>query len=127
MINDLIGQSKTLSLPLTEAQSAITVGSGDVPVLGTPALIALLEKASVQLVAPELATDESTVGIRVELNHTRATALGRSTVKATATLTAVEGRKLLFDLSAKDERGTIADGRLERFLISRERFLSKLA
>ena len=126
MINDLIGKSKTLSLTLTEAQSAITVGSGDVPVLGTPALIALLEKASVQLVAPELATDESTVGIRVGLNHTRATALGR-TVKATATLTAVEGRKLLFDLSAKDERGTIADGRLERFLISRERFLSKLA
>ena len=126
MINDLIGQSKTLSLTLTEAQSAITVGSGDVPVLGTPALIALLEKASVQLVAPELATDESTVGIRVELNHTRATALGR-TAKATATLTAVEGRKLLFDLSAEDERGTIADGRLERFLISRERFLSKLA
>ena len=126
MINDLIGQSKTLSLTLTEAQSAITVGSGDVPVLGTPALIALLEKASVQLVAPELATDESTVGIRVELNHTRATALCR-TVKATATLTAIEGRKLLFDLSAEDERGTIADGRLERFLISRERFLSKLA
>lgn len=126
MINDLIGQSKTLSLTLTEAQSAITVGSGDVPVLGTPALIALLEKASVQLVAPELATDESTVGIRVELNHTRATALCR-TVKATATLTAVEGRKLLFNLSAEDERGTIADGRLERFLISRERFLSKLA
>lgn len=126
MINDLIGKSKTLSLTLTEAQSAITVGSGDVPVLGTPALIALLENASVQLVAPELAADESTVGIRVELNHTRATALGR-TVKATATLTAVEGRKLLFDLSAEDERGTIADGRLERFLISRERFLSKLA
>lgn len=126
MINDLIGKSKTLSLTLTEAQSAITVGSGDVPVLGTPALIALLEKASVQLVAPELATDESTVGIRVELNHTRATALCR-TVKATATLTAIEGRKLLFDLSAEDERGTIADGRLERFLISRERFLSKLA
>ncbi len=126
MINDLIGKSKTLSLTLTEAQSAITVGSGDVPVLGTPALIALLEKASVQLVAPELAADESTVGIRVELNHTRATALCR-TVKATATLTAIEGRKLLFDLSAEDERGTIADGRLERFLISRERFLSKLA
>ena len=126
MINDLIGKSKTLSLTLTEAQSAITVGSGEVPVLGTPALIALLEKASVQLVAPELAADESTVGIRVELNHTRATALCR-TVKATATLTAIEGRKLLFDLSAEDERGTIADGRLERFLISRERFLSKLA
>ena len=126
MINDLIEKSKTLSITLTEAQSAITVGSGDVPVLGTPALIALLENASVQLVAPELAADESTVGIRVELNHTRATALGR-TVKATATLTAIEGRKLLFNLSAEDERGTIADGRLERFLISRERFLSKLA
>lgn len=125
-LDELIGTKKSISCELTERHSAITVGSGDVPVLGTPAMLALMEQASVQLVAPAMSEGESTVGVRVEVDHLRATGLGH-VVTATATLTSVDGRKLCFDLEVQDEKGVIGKGHLERFLITKDRFLSKLA
>lgn len=120
-----LNETKTLEVTLQEGHSAITVGSGDLPVLGTPAMIALMENASVQLLAPHLEDDTSTVGIKLEVNHTRATAIGKK-VYVSATLKEIDGRKLTFALKAEDEKGEIGNGVLERFVIYREKFMSKL-
>ncbi|MCI6154384.1 MAG: thioesterase family protein [Bacteroidales bacterium] len=119
-------QTHQIEIALQDHHSAIHVGSGDLPVFGTPAMIALMENASVQLVAPYLEEGASTVGIHLEVDHTRATAIGQ-TVRISATLEAVDGRKLSFSLLAEDDKGEIGRGTLERFIVYREKFMSKLA
>ena len=89
-------------------------------------MIALMENASVQLVAPYLEEGASTVGIHLEVDHTRATAIGQ-TVRISATLEVVDGRKLSFSILAEDDKGEIGRGTLERFIVYREKFMSKLA
>ncbi len=119
-------QTHQIEIALRDHHSAIHVGSGDLPVFGTPAMIALMENASVQLVAPYPEEGASTVGIHLEVDHTRATAIGQ-TVRISATLEAVDGRKLSFSLLAEDDKGEIGRGTLERFIVYREKFMSKLA
>lgn len=121
-----IHQTCQLEVTLQDHHSAIHVGSGDLPVFGTPAMIALMEKASVQLVAPHLEEGASTVGIHLDVHHTRATAIGQ-TVRVMATLIEVDGRKLIFDIRAEDSQGEIGHGTLERFIVYRDKFMAKLA
>jgi fluoroacetyl-CoA thioesterase len=111
---------------VTADQTAAALGSGDVPAFGTPALVALVEAAAVNALAGRLAPDETTVGTRLEVTHLAATPVGAE-VRAEAALVAVEGRKLTFTVIAYDDRGTIGEGRHERMLLSRDRFLAKLA
>jgi len=101
-------------------------GSGDVDVLATPALIAFCEETARELVAPNLPEEQTTVGTSVEMQHTAATPPGLS-VSVTAQLVDVDGRRLRFDLVARDEAEEIGRGCHERFIVDRERFESKVA
>lgn len=114
-----------LELVVGEDDTALAVGSGDVPVLGTPRLIALCEAATVKALAPSLDEGQTSVGIKVRLDHHNPTAVGE-TVRAEAVLEKVEGRRLTFTVSAQDGRGLIGAGRVTRVVVDRERFLEKL-
>ena len=117
----LKGRADTL---VTENNTASAVGSGLVPVFATPYMIALMENAAVNAVLPALAEDEGTVGTQLNVAHSAATPVGMK-VWAEATLTAVEGKKLSFDVAAFDECGEIGRGTHERFVIKPKKFLSK--
>lgn len=118
------GLSAEIALTVTEADTATALGSGDVPVLATPRVVALVEAASVAATAGHLDPAQTTVGTRVELDHHAATAVG-ATVVARARLTGVEGRVLSFDVALHEGDTVAAQGRVERVLVDRERFLSR--
>ena len=109
---------------VAQENTAQAVGSGLVPVFATPYMIALMENAAVNAVQAQLAPDEGTVGIRLDVTHDAATPIGL-TVWAEAELTAVEGRKLTFAVSAYDQRERIGGGTHERFIIKPEKFLAR--
>jgi predicted thioesterase len=102
------------------------VGSGDVPVLGTPRLLALAEAATVRATAGRLPGSATSVGTRIELEHLAATPIG-GTVTATATLSTVDGRRLAFTVAVRDGEQLVARGTIERVVVDRERFLAKVA
>lgn len=107
-----------------EADTAIALGSGDVAVLGTPRVVALVEQAAVEAVRGAVTPGHTTVGMRVQLDHLRPSGLG-ARVTADAVLERVEGRRLVFTVSVSDTRGLIAAGRVTRVLVDPERFLDK--
>ena len=119
------GLTYTSTRTVEEHHLAAHVGSGDLRVLSTPSMIALMEEAAMHCVAPHLEPTQTTVGGHIAASHLKPTAHGRA-ITATATLTAVEGRKLQFTVSASDEDGLIGEGEHTRFIVDRERFLSKL-
>jgi predicted thioesterase len=108
-----------------EKHLAVNVGSGDLRVLATPAMMALMENAAMLAVAPELPEGSTTVGGQIASSHLKPTAIGKP-VKATATLVEVDGRKLKFTIVAEDENGVIGEGEHLRFIVDKERFMSKL-
>jgi fluoroacetyl-CoA thioesterase len=120
------GLSASVALTVTEADTAQALGSGDVPVLATPRLIALAEAATVRATARHLPSGATTVGTRVELAHLAPTAIG-GTVTVTAELSTVDGRRLTFAVSAADGGTPVAEGTVERVLVDRTRFLSRTA
>lgn len=105
--------------------TAIAFGSGDVPVLATPRILALVERATVQAVSPEISDDLTTVGVRAELDHRLPTAVG-ATVRVDAVLESVAGRRLTFGVRITDGDRTVADGLVVRAVVTRERFLRLL-
>lgn len=109
---------------VTQDNTAQAAGSGLVPVFATPWMIALMENAAVQAVQGDLAPDEGTVGTRLDVTHDAATPIGLK-VWAEAELTAVEGRKLTFAVTAYDEREQIGGGTHQRFIIKPEKFLAR--
>lgn len=116
-----------VSVEVGEDNTAVAVGSGSLEVFGTPCMIALMEKATVNAVAPFLENDETTVGTQINVNHCKASAVG-AVITARAELSEVQGRKLVFDVSAVDDKGdVIGEGRIERFVVFAERFMSKLS
>ncbi len=119
------GLTHTSSLTVTEALTAKAMGSGDMPVLATPAMMALMENAAMLAVAPELPEGSTTVGGHIESSHLKPTPLGVE-VKAEATLTKVDGRKLYFTVKAMQGDTVIGEGTHLRFIVDRERFMSKL-
>lgn len=118
------GLSARVELTVTDADTAQAVGSGDVPVLGTPRVLALAEAATIATTATEMPPGMTTVGLRVELDHRAPTPVGR-TVAAQARLAKVDGRRLLFEVSITDGTDTVAQGRVERVLIDRQRFVER--
>lgn len=108
-----------------EQHLACAMGSGDLRVFATPAMLALMENAAMLAVAPKLESGQSTVGGFISSSHIRPTGIGHS-VTATAELIEVKGRKLKFKVSAADEQGLIGDGEHLRFIIDKEQFLQKL-
>ena len=117
-----VGASAQLELTVTDADTAQTVGSGDVPVLATPRVLALAEAATVRALARRLESGTTTVGTRVELSHKAPTPIGR-TVLAVATLVTVAGRRLTFDVTVKEGDAVVAEARVERVLVNRSKFL----
>ena len=117
----LKGRSETL---VTEGNTAAAVGSGLVPVFATPYMIALMENAAANSLLPHLAEDEGSVGTQLNVAHSSATPIGMK-VWAETTVTAVEGKKITFEVVAFDEAGEIGRGTHERFIIKPEKFLAK--
>lgn len=119
------GLNYTAETVVTDQNTAEAYGSGNVAVFATPAMVALIENAARHAVAPALEPRQSTVGTLVNVTHVKATPVGRK-VFATATLSAIEGRELIFEVSARDENGaTIGQGTHRRFIIDVEKFLKK--
>ena len=117
----LKGRSETV---VTEHNTADAVGSGLVPVFATPYMIALMENAASTSLLPYLAADEGTVGTHLDVAHTSATPIGMK-VWADAVVTAVDGKKITFEVSAFDEAGEIGRGTHERSIFRPEKFLAK--
>lgn len=120
------GLSAVVSLEVTDADTAIAMRSGDVGVLGTPRVVALAEEAAVKALDGALAKGATTVGYRVQLDHL-APSMPGTTVRAEATLEAVEGRRLTFRVAVTDPRGLVAAGRITRVTVERDRFMEKAA
>ncbi|MFI6070826.1 thioesterase family protein [Actinoplanes sp. NPDC051343] len=118
------GMAARVELTVTDADTAQALGSGDVPVLATPRVLALAEAATVAATARQIPGGVTTVGTRAEVDHRAATTVGR-TVVATATLAKVDGRKLTFDVVVREGERTIAEVRVERTLLDRQRFIEK--
>ncbi len=108
-----------------KVNTAAALGSGDMEVFATPAMIALAENAAMKAAAPFLAEGETTVGSLIAMSHLKPTAPG-DTVTARAVLAEIDGRRLVFTVEAWDSADTIGEGRHVRHIVVRERFLSKL-
>ena len=119
------GYSYTSTTVVNNNNTAKALGSGDMDVFATPAMVALMENAAMNAVAPHLEEGQTTVGTQISTSHIKASALG-ATITATAVLTAVDGRSLTFEITARDGENVIGEGVHTRFIIDRERFLSKL-
>ncbi|MBQ5395529.1 MAG: thioesterase family protein [Alistipes sp.] len=120
-----IGLKYESVVEVTSANSAKTMGSGDMDVFATPSMVALMENAAMMAVASALPEGSATVGTQINTSHIKASPIG-ATITASAELTEVEGRKLTFAVKAWDEKGVIGEGVHTRFVVDRERFLSKL-
>ena len=116
---------KGLAQALVEQEdTAKAVGSGDLLVYATPCMVALMEGAACESIAPFLAEGESSVGTMMNVSHTSATPVGME-VRAESVVTAAEGRKITFEIVAYDECGEIGRAVHERVIIQAERFLGK--
>ena len=115
----------TASVQVSPANTAQALGSGTVPVFATPALVALLEQAAVNALASALPSGSTSVGTRVDIRHTAATPVGM-TVTATARLVEVAGRALCFDVSARDDVESVAEGVHERVVVDEQRFMARV-
>jgi fluoroacetyl-CoA thioesterase len=118
------GLAASIALAVRDADTALALRSGEVAVLATPRLIALCEEASVAAIAGQVPDGHTTVGMRVQLDHLAPTAVGH-TVKAEARLDKIEGRRLTFSVSASDERGLVAAGKVTRVVVDVEKFMDK--
>ncbi len=120
-----IGLTAESSIVVTDANTALTLGSGDMKVFATPAMVALMENAAMKAVAAALPEGSTTVGTAMQTSHIKASKMG-ATITASARLVEVDGRRLRFEVRAWDEAGTIGEGEHTRFVVDRERFLAKL-
>ena len=119
------GLKHTSTLTVEEKHLACNVGSGDLRVLATPVMMSLMENAAMLAVAGNLEEGQTTVGGQISSSHLKPTGLGH-TITATAELTAFESRKLSFHVKAEDEDGLIGEGEHLRFIVGREKFMSKV-
>ena len=116
----------SVSLEVTDDNTAVAAGSGSLRVLGTPFMIALMEKATCNAVHEFLEFGATTVGTCISVSHDKASGVGEI-VTAFAKITAAEGRKITFSVYAENESGdVIGKGVIERFVVKSEKFLSKV-
>lgn len=119
------GLTHTSGMTVAEKHTARVIGSGDMDVLATPIMMALMENAAMLAVSDELPQGETTVGGYIESSHLNPSSVG-ATVEAVATLVKIEGRKLYFDIVAMQEGVTIGKGTHVRFIVNKDKFMSKL-
>ena len=118
------GLSHTSTATVTPSNTAIALGSGDMPVFATPAMAALMENAAMLAVAAALAEGKTTVGGQISITHLKPSPVGAE-LKATAVLEKAEGRKLTFSLRAEDGTSLIGEGTHVRFIVNKEKFMQK--
>jgi fluoroacetyl-CoA thioesterase len=123
-----LGDRATLEFTVTDDDTAVALGSGDLAVLGTPRLLAWCEAATCAAVESYLTDQQSSVGTRVQIDHVGASRVG-ATVRVTAAVVYVDGRLVRFEVVARqgDEEKVVAHGEVTRVVVDRERFLSRLA
>ena len=119
-----IGTIGEVTEKVTISNTAETVGSGSLKVFATPAMIALMEKASCRAIENLLDDATTTVGTLINVEHLSATPVGM-TVTVKSTVASVDGRKICFDVEAFDEVGLIGKGKHERFMVFAEKFMQK--
>ena len=119
------GLKYTSELTVSEAVTAIMVGSGDMPVLATPMMMALMENAAMLAVKDELPEGCTTVGGQIESSHLKASKIG-DVVRAEAEVTKVDGKKIEFKVAAYSGDTLLGEGFHLRFIVDREKFMSKL-
>ena len=119
-----IGMKNSCSVKVDETDTAKTMGSGSLDVFATPSMIALMEKSASECVQSHLEDGNTTVGTLMNVKHLSATPLGMN-VTAECELVEIDGRRLVFIVTASDERGEIGKGTHERFIIDAERFMAK--
>jgi len=119
------GLAAAIEFVVTGQDTAEVLGSGDLPVLGTPRLLAWLEAATCAAVSEGLPSGGTSVGTRVDVEHRAAAPVG-AVVVARATLTDVDGRVLTFEVVANDRKSgaVLGVGRITRVVVDRERFLA---
>ena len=119
----LKGRAETV---VNDANTAQAACSGALPVFGTPFMCALMEEAAWKSIAPHLEPGQSTVGTKLDISHDSATPVGMR-VWAESEITQVDGKRLVLNVAAFDERGPIGRGTHERFIVTDQRFLAKCA
>ncbi len=110
---------------VADDDTALAVGSGSLPVLGTPRLLAWCEAATCLALVPVLNERETSVGTRVSLEHTAPSAVG-AVVEVTASLVHVDGRLVRFSVAARQDGKLVGSGDITRVVVDAERFLSRL-
>ena len=120
-----IGLTYTSTTEVTNSNTALAIGSGDLPVFATPAMTALMENAAMMSVAAHLDQADTTVGIAINSTHSKASAIG-SAIKATAKLIAVDNKKLTFQVVATANDAIIGEATHIRYIVNREKFLQRI-
>lgn len=125
-----VGCSASLTFTVGDPDTALALGSGDVPVLATPRLLAWLEAASVECLSGSMAPGSTSVGTRIEMEHQAASPVG-AVVLVQAAVSYVDGRLVRFEVAAEHrirdgDPVFVASGRITRLIVDRERFLAKL-
>lgn len=120
-----LGLSHISTITVNNSNTARTYGSGGLDVFATPAMIGLMENAAMTAVENDLPEGSSTVGAHISTSHVKPSKLG-ATIKATAVLEKIDGRKLTFKVSACDDEGIIGEGTHIRYIVDIERFMAKL-
>ena len=120
-----VGLRHTSTLIISEKHTAETLGSGDMPVLATPIMVALMENAAMLAVKDALPEGSTTVGGHIDVSHLKPSGIGQE-VTATAELQEIEGKKLTFHVVATQGETFIGEGTHVRFVVDRERFMAKV-
>ena len=124
MIEDIkIGTSSTI---VKEIGLQDCTERGGFHIFATPDLVLMLELTAIQALEPYLPTTQSTVGTRVDVAHTAATLLGQ-TVTCTATVTEIDRRRVVFEITANDGVDDIVSGTHERFIVDLDKFIARLS
>jgi len=118
------GLSFTQEITVEENNTAIAHGSGKLPVFATPAMVAFMENTAVKCIENDLDKGLDTVGIQINTKHIKATKVGKK-VTCTAKLTEVDGKKLTFEIEAKDEDGPIGSSLHKRYIIDPIKFMER--
>nr|MBN1228826.1 thioesterase family protein [Anaerolineae bacterium] len=120
------GVTGTKTIIVTDDLTASHLGSGEIGVFATPAMVALMEGAAVAALSPLLPAGQTSVGVAISTNHLAATPTGHQ-VRAEAVVTGVDGRKVMFQVKAWDEKELIGEGTHTRFLVDLDRFLERVS
>ena len=118
------GIRNRLEITVTDEKTARAMGSGELSVFATPAMVALIEETCWKSVAAELGDGQGTVGTHLDVVHLSATPVGMR-VACESELTEVDGRKLTFTVEVYDEQNLVGRGTHERFIVDNDRFVKK--